>query len=149
MGLISFRAGDGAPVTTVPLTNFNYSLFTNALDRLETGNGTPLGPALAYAYRELEGRGTGLESVIMFSDGAANVGEDPLSVYGRINKTNVVTGRVPLTLHFVTFDTDASILAGYKNLGAATYEARDGAELGRALTTASERILLEDEIPVK
>lgn len=144
VGLLSI--GDSSQVRVdVPLTNFNYQLLSNAVYNMQIGSGTPLGPGLEEARKQLENLGTGLESIIMFSDGEANAGVDPIQVYGGIVETDKRAGRAPMRFHFAAFATDPGTLEVYSNLGAQTYSADNGQQLQKVLEYAGNKVLLEDE----
>ncbi len=141
-----FYFDDGVVKRSLPISDFDYSRLTTAVNKLEPDGSTPLGYALAYAERELDKHGSGHKSIILLTDGENTVGRNPDQIFSLIQSTNALYGDSQTTLYVVAYDTDKNNFAKLEQLGAKVYEARSASELTSVLTTIKRDILPEAPI---
>ena len=137
----SARANEPAAREVVPLGKPNAVTAGDAIRKMQTGGGTPIGEAMAVARVALDRSGLKRRHLLVVTDGENTDGVDPALVAAVLEKQ---PEEAKASLYFVAFDVDAEAFRPVKNAGALLLSAKSGAELASTFDELlSDRILVE------
>ena len=147
-GLVTF--GESSSKQAIPFGDFKVEGVRARMKTLASPDGgTPLGQAVAMAWRTVLASNLTKKHVIVVTDGENTVGPDPAATLPALREQAVRQGAA-VSVHFVAFDVDAKVFGPLKKQDVTVVGAANAKELDARLQDILERkILLEEEEPPK